>query len=56
MPHEIDISKLPDEVKARDFFYVHPLPSVPIDDSKPWFAVSSSLKKHSPVNDQGYVY
>ena len=32
------ISKLPREVKEKDFFYARPLNSVPQDPSKPWFA------------------
>ena len=32
------ISKLPEEVKGRDFFYARPLPAVPVDPKKPWFA------------------
>ena len=32
------ISKLPSEVKEKDFFYARPLPSIPTDSAKPWFA------------------
>ncbi len=32
------ISKLPQEVKQKDFFYARPLKSTPTDPSKPWFA------------------
>ena len=32
------ISKLPKEVKENDFFYARPLPAIPTDIEKPWFA------------------
>ena len=32
------ISKLPEEVKEKDFFYARPLHAIPTDPKKPWFA------------------
>ena len=35
---DIYISKLPQEVREKDFFYARPLPAIPVDPKKPWFA------------------
>ena len=39
------MSKLPEEVKEKNFFYALPLPAIPTDCTRPWFNVIM-LKDH----------